>query len=540
MNIKKSFKSVVLTLLGVFSLNHGISQNNFNFKELNEGVDKFANALQVINFNYFDTVKMNKLVEDAIAGMLEKLDPHSVYVTPKELKEFNEPLSGNFEGVGIQFNIMEDTITVISPVSGGPSFKLGIRSGDRIVKIEDEVVAGVKIKNEQVMKKLRGSKGTKVKVSILRRGVSELLDFTIVRDKIPLYSVDASYMATPEVGYIKLSRFAATSTEEVKKALLTLKQQGAKDLIFDLQDNGGGYLNTAFELADEFLAADKMIVYTQGLNSAKKEYKSTVKGDFEKGRLVVLIDEGSASASEIVSGAVQDWDRGLLIGRRTFGKGLVQNQFPLQDGSALRITIAEYFTPTGRCIQKPYKGGTENYYKDLMNRYKNGELTNAENIKFPDSLKYKTNAGRIVYGGGGIMPDIFIPIDTTRSSKYHTDLIRKGILNQFALSYIDKNRTDFLKLYPDFNSFKTNFNPNDQIIKELIAKAESEGLKYDEEQFKTSEKIIRIQLKALMARDAYKSDNYFEVINDLNDSYLKALEVLKNEKQFKKFNLKDN
>ncbi|MFN4855007.1 MAG: S41 family peptidase [Bacteroidota bacterium] len=506
---------------------------------LGQSMDKFGAALQLVNYYYMDSVKNEKLVEDAIEGMLEKLDPHSVYVTPKELKEFNEPLSGNFEGIGIQFNILEDTITVISPIAGGPSDRLGILSGDRIVKIEGENVAGIKIKNEQVLKRLRGDKGTQVKISVFRKGLRDLLDFTIVRDKIPIYSVDASYMAEPGIGYIKLSRFAQTSTEEVRNGIKQLKQQGAKSIILDLQDNGGGLLNAAFEIADEFLTAGKKIVYTSGLHSQRKDYNSTQFGEFQQGRLVVLVDEGSASASEIVSGAVQDWDRGLLIGRRTFGKGLVQNQFPLPDGSALRMTIAQYFTPTGRCIQKPYGKGSDDYYKDLMNRYKRGELVNRDSIKFPDSLIYKTPAGRTVYGGGGIMPDIFIPLDTTGTSKYLTDLSRKGVVNSFALKYADNHRPELKSLYPDFNAFKKGFRITDQMLEELVNAGIKEGVAKDEKGFKSAKLIIVTQLKALLARDLYKPENFFEIINDLNDPYRKALEVLQSKEFESKYKISD-
>jgi carboxyl-terminal processing protease len=506
---------------------------------LGQSMDKFGAALQLVNYYYMDSVKNEKLVEDAIEGMLEKLDPHSVYVTPKELKEFNEPLSGNFEGIGIQFNILEDTITVISPIAGGPSDRLGILSGDRIVKIEGENVAGIKIKNEQVLKRLRGDKGTQVKISVFRRGLRDLLDFTIVRDKIPIYSVDASYMAEPGIGYIKLSRFAQTSTEEVRNGIKQLKQQGAKSIILDLQDNGGGLLNAAFEIADEFLTTGKKIVYTSGLHSPRKDYNSTQFGEFQQGRLVVLVDEGSASASEIVSGAVQDWDRGLLIGRRTFGKGLVQNQFPLPDGSALRMTIAQYFTPTGRCIQKPYGKGSDDYYKDLMNRYKRGELVNRDSIKFPDSLTYKTPAGRTVYGGGGIMPDIFIPLDTTGTSKYLTDLSRKGVVSSYALKYADNHRQELKSLYPDFNAFKKGFRITDQMLEELVNAGAKDGVAKDEKGFKNSSLIIITQLKALLARDLYKPENFFEIINDLNDPYRKALEILQSKDFETKYKIRD-
>jgi carboxyl-terminal processing protease len=491
-----------------------------------DGAQKFKSVLDHIDFYYVDSTKSKKLVEDAISGMLETLDPHSVYIPKEELQETNEPLAGNFEGVGIQFNLLYDTITVISPISGGPSEKVGIISGDKIIKIEGKNFAGMKIKNDDVIKNLRGPKGTKVTVSILRSGVGELLDFTIVRDKIPLYSIDATYMATPTIGYIKLSRFAQTSMEEFASSLATLKAKGAKDLILDLNDNGGGYLNIAFEIADQFLGDGKLIVYTEGLKSPKKTYSSTSRGEFEKGRVVVLIDEGSASASEIVSGALQDWDRGLLVGRRTFGKGLVQNQFNLPDGSAMRLTVARYYTPVGRCIQKPYDGKIDNYYKDLNNRFKHGELTNADSIKFPDSLKYTTPNNKIVYGGGGIMPDIFIPIDTSKSSTYYTNLIRKGVLNQFTLSYLDKNRKSLFAQYPTFADFKKNFKVTDDLMNLLIAAAEKEKIKKDEKGLAISGDVIKLQIKALLARDLWKNDSYFEVINDINDSYKKALEVL--------------
>ena len=524
---------LILVITNIFGANSMFAQN---MAKLNSAMDKLAAVLQIVDNNYMDSTDTDKLVEDAIEGLLAKLDPHSVYTTPKEMKEFNEPLNGNFEGVGIQFNILKDTITVISPISGGPSEKVGIMAGDRIVKINDTVVAGVKIKNEGVMKKLRGNKGTLVKVGILRRGVNGILDFTITRDKIPLYSIDATYMAAPGIGYIKLNRFAQTSYQEFMESLAKLKAEGAKDLILDLQDNGGGFLNIAFELADEFLSTGKLIVYTKGIHSPKREYNSTLKGSFEKGRLIVLVDEGSASASEILSGAVQDWDRGLIIGRRTFGKGLVQNQFPLPDGSGMRLTTAQYFTPTGRCIQKPYDG-TESYYKDLYNRYKHGELQNVDSIKFPDSLKYKTPNGKLVYGGGGIMPDIFIPLDTTMNSKYFTDLARKGVMNQFTLTYVDKNREELKKKYPSFEEFKKGFTVDEKLIKLFVEAGEKEGVKEDKEGLKTSEKAFKIQIKAFIARDLYKNDNFYEVFNELNDPLMKAIEVLKDNKAFEKFKI---
>jgi len=533
----KNLLKVSFLMVAMFMLNSAVllAQQTMNPK-LNPNMDKLAAVLQLIDMNYKDTTDMNKLVEDAIEGMLAKLDPHSVYTTPKEMKDFNEPLNGNFEGVGIQFNLLKDTITVISPISGGPSERVGIQAGDRIVKINDTIVAGVKIKNDGVMKKLRGNKGTKVKVGILRHGVADILDFTITRDKIPLYSIDATYMAAPEVGYVKLNRFAATSSKEFAESLAKLKLAGAKDLILDLQDNGGGFLNAAFEIADEFLDAGKLIVYTKGIHSPRRDYNSTLRGDFERGRLIVLIDEGSASASEILSGAVQDWDRGLVIGRRSFGKGLVQNQFPLPDGSGMRLTTAQYFTPTGRCIQKPYDG-IESYYKDLYNRYKHGELQNADSIKFPDSLKYKTPNGKLVYGGGGVMPDIFIALDTNMNSKYFTDLARKGVINQFTLTYVDKNRTEMMKKYPDFETYNKNFVVDETLLNAFVEAGEKEGVKKDDKGYNTSLPAFKVQIKAFIARDLWKSDNFYEVFNQLNDPLKKAIEVLKDDKAFKKFKI---
>jgi carboxyl-terminal processing protease len=523
-------KKLISCFYALFFASFSFSQN----PEINSSVDKFGTALSYIDFYYVDSVKPNKLTEEAIVAALEKLDPHSVYISKEELKEMNEPLEGKFEGIGIQFNILYDTITVISAISGGPSERLGILSGDKIVKIENQSVAGVKIKNDDVLKKLRGDKGTKVNISIFRRGKKDLIDYTIVRDKIPIYSIDATYMATPTAGYIKLSRFAQTSMDEFAESLKSLKGQGAKDLILDLTDNGGGYLDIAFKIADEFLANNKLIVYTEGLKSPRKTYMATAKGEFEKGRLIILVDEGSASASEIVSGAVQDWDRGLLIGRRTFGKGLVQNQFPLPDGSAMRLTIARYYTPVGRCIQKNYEGGTENYSKDFINRYNHGELYNQDSIRFPDSLKYFTPNKRVVYGGGGIMPDIFIPYDTTMFSQYLSDLNRKGVTNQFSLSFVDKNRDQLLKTYPNFNDFNKNFTVTEKLLNDLVAAGEKEGVKKDEKGLKTSRIYIETLIKAIIARDLWKNDNYFEVANQLNPSYNKALEVLKDDTFFKK------
>jgi carboxyl-terminal processing protease len=447
----------------------------------------------------------------------------------------NEPLEGNFEGIGIQFQIINDTITVISPIAGGPSERLGITAGDKIIQVEDKPVAGVKIKNDDVLKLLRGKKGTVVNVTILKVGTRQKVVYPIVRDKIPIYSVDARYMIDQETGYIKVSRFAQTTMDEFTEALSLLKQKGMKNLILDLQDNGGGFLHIAIKMADEFLSDKKLIVYTKGVHSIEEKNYATAKGQFEKGKLIVLVNEGSASASEIVSGAIQDWDRGLIVGRRTFGKGLVQRPFNLPDGSMVRLTTARYYTPVGRSIQRPYESGTEEYYKDLYNRYKHGELTNPDSIKFPDSLKYYTPAKRIVYGGGGIMPDIFIPLDTTKNSDYLIELSRKGVINQFVVKLVDAERTKLNERFPTFEAYKKNYPPfEDEYLTRLLKYCENEKIKYDEKGYKQSEEIIKAQLKALLARNLFNNDAFFEIYNPINPVYNKALEIIKDETYFKK------
>ncbi|MFM9055812.1 MAG: S41 family peptidase [Bacteroidota bacterium] len=492
--------------------------------------EKIDALLNMVSYAYVDSVDEKKITEDAIRALLKELDPHSVYIPSEELKEVNEPLVGKFEGVGIQFNILEDTIMVTQTIPGGPSEKLGIRSGDRIVTINDSTVAGIGIKNNDVLKKLRGDKGTKVKVGIARRSEKDLVMYTITRDKIPLFSLDASYEAAPGVGYIKISRFADTTVDEFREALAKLKQEhNIQSLILDLSGNGGGYLNRAIELADEFLSTGKRIVYTEGRSQPRQESYSTNTGGWEKGKLIVLVDESSASASEIVTGAVQDWDRGLVIGRRTFAKGLVQKPFPLPDGSAVRLTIARYHTPSGRCIQKPYAAGDENYDLDISKRFEHGELYSADSIKFVDSLKYETNGGRVVYGGGGIMPDLFVPLDTSMSSKYYDELRRNGVLNDFSLSYVDERRAALKTTYADVNAFGNGFYCDETFMKDFIAYAEKKNVKYDEKGFKTSEKLIKTQLKALIARDLWNTTAYYYIINDINTFYTKALESLRND-----------
>lgn len=493
---------------------------------------KLSSLMYHIDRMYVDDVDKNKLVDAAIVSMLAELDPHSIYIPKEDLEEVNEPLKGNFEGVGIQFNIVRDTIYVVDAISGGPSERIGIRAGDRIVSIDKENVAGISFKNNDVMKRLRGKKGTKVDVRILRKGESSPLDFTITRDKIPIFSVEASYMAEPSIGYIKVSRFSATTMKEFREKLTELKAAGMKDLVLDLQGNGGGYLRTAIEMADEFLGDRKLVVYTEGRTSPREDTYATKDGLFEKGRLVVLVDEGSASASEIVSGAIQDWDRGLIVGRRSFGKGLVQRPVMLSDGSAVRLTVSRYYTPSGRSIQKSYDEGVEAYQREKSERLAKGELTTADSIHMTDTVKYFTMNKRVVYGGGGIMPDVFVPIDTTQSSEYFGQLVRKGVLNTFALAEVDRKRETMLAAYPTVAAFARDFQVTDAMSKELQGFATREGITFDEAGWGRSKGLITLRLKALIARDLWNTSAYWQVINAENPvdrSFQKAVEALSND-----------
>lgn len=494
---------------------------------------KLSYALYAIEKLYVDSIQQEKLVEDAITGVLKELDPHSTYLNKEEVKEMNEPLQGNFDGIGVQFNMLNDTLFIINTVSGGPSEKVGVLAGDRIISVNDTTIAGVKMKTPDIMKRLRGPKGTKVNIQVQRRGVKDLIAFRIERDKIPIYSIDAVYMADPTTGYIRVSRFGATTHDEFVEGIKKLKDQGMQNLIIDLEGNGGGYLNAAIEMANEMLDGDNMIVYTQGLNSNKEEALSNNRGLMKDGRVVVLVDESSASASEIVSGAIQDLDRGLIVGRRTFGKGLVQRPVPLPDGSMIRLTVARYYTPTGRSIQKPYEDGVENYNKDLIQRYNKGELQNADSIHFPDSLKFTTLKNRrIVYGGGGIMPDYFVPLDTTRFTTVHRNIIAKGVLNQFVITYFDENKKSLAKEYPSYQAFENKFQVTDKMISKLKDKAEKEGIEIDKAQFESSEELIKLQIKALLARDMFTPAEYYRVMNAKNDTYLKALYIINNPDEY--------
>ena len=491
-----------------------------------ETSQKFAAALFYIENFYVDTTNAPKLVENAIVDMLKELDPHSAYISKDELEAANEPLEGSFEGIGVTFQLLRDTILVVAPVPGGPSDKLGIQAGDKIIKINGEDAFGKKVNNKFVMDKLRGEKGTTVDVSIYRNRKPALIDYTIVRDKIPLNSIDATFMLDNEVGYIKLNRFSKTSMEEFHSSMDELKKEGMKDLILDLRGNSGGYLNVAVELSDQFLSDGKLIVYTEGEKSPRQDFTATSQGDFEKGQLIVLINEGSASASEIVSGAVQDWDRGIVMGRRSFGKGLVQRPFQLPDGSVIRLTSARYFTPTGRCIQRPYDGGTEDYYKDLFERQENGELVNADSIHFPDSLKYKTAGNRVVYGGGGIMPDIFVPVDTLHLTEYYSNLVRKGVFNRYTIDFANEERSKIKKDFKTIADFNKDFTVDQQMMDEFLSVAKREGVEMNEEQYNRSEEFIKFQIKALIARNIWDIESYYEVMAGNDETLQEAIKLM--------------
>ncbi len=500
---------------------------------VSEHTIKFGHVLSLLNSLYVDTVSEYKLTEIAIVEMLKKLDPHSVYIPKEEVREMNEPLEGGFEGIGVMFNLLNDTIFVVNPIPGGPSERVGIRAGDRIVIIEGVNVGGVSLTTKDVRSKLLGKKGTKVNVGIRRRGESEQLDFTITRDKIPIYSVDASYMINDSIGYIKLNNFGAKSMIEINIALDSLLRQNMKHLIFDLSGNGGGYLEIAAQIADQFLQGHKMITYTQGRTVGRQDYFAENRGSFESGRIAMLIDEGSASASEILSGAIQDWDRGIVVGRRSFGKGLVQRQYPFPDSSMIRLTIAKYYTPSGRCIQKSYENGYEAYTHDIVNRYNSGELTDADKIHFPDSLRFKTLVnGRTVYGGGGIMPDYFIPLDTSINTQFYRKLIARGVMNDFILNYIDSKRKMFNTLYPNFVSFKKNFEINDEMMADLLKFAANKKIVPEGDDMKRSETEIRMIMKAYIARDIWHSNEFFQIYNEHNEVLKKAIEVISDLKTY--------
>ena len=486
---------------------------------------KLRMAEYAIEKFYVDDVNSSELVENAIKGMLEHLDPHSSYTDPEETSEMTEQLDGEFEGIGIQFQMKEDTLYVIQTIAGGPSERVGILAGDRIVMVNDTAIAGVKMKQRDIMKRLRGKKGTMVEV-LVKRG-NENISFRIKRDKIPVTSIDAAYMIAPGVGYIRLSRFGEKSYQEFMEKVKLLKKQGMERLIFDLSDNGGGYLNSATQLANEFLSAGNLIVYTEGRRSSRHATNATGFGSLKDMKIAVVVNQYSASASEIFSGAIQDWDRGVVVGRRTFGKGLVQRPFPFADGSLIRLTIARYYTPSGRCIQKPYDKGNDVYARDIIDRYNNGELTSADSIHFPDSLRYTTlRSKRVIYGGGGIMPDRFVPFDTTQYTKYYRSLVAKGVINTFSVNYVDKNRKQLKRQYKTEEDFCSRFSVSDDMVEELTQLGLREKVEINKEELKTSAPLIRRVLKSMIARDLWTMDAYFRVYNEENDIVQEALRII--------------
>ncbi len=495
-------------------------------------INSYEEGLKLFDLIYPDTITNSEITEHGIRFMLEQLDPHSTYISLKDLHDMNAPLKGSFTGVGIRFQIFKDTVLIVQAIPGGPSEKVGLMAGDKIIKIGEEMVAGIGMKNSGVRERLLGDKGTKVLVGVKRGNSNEIIDFEITRDKIPIYSVDASYMANENTGYIKLNNFSSTSISEIRKAVFSLKNKGMKNLILDLQNNGGGYLKTAVDLADEMLPGNRKIVSTKGRKFPEKIYGGNNKGLLENGKIIVLVNESSASASEIVSGAIQDWDRGLIVGRRTFGKGLVQKPIQLPDGTQVRITTSKYYTPSGRCIQKSYSDGSMAYRKEKYSRYKSGESFNKDSIKNNENEVYSTLLkNRKVYGGGGVVPDIFVPLDTNGTSAYFSKLIRKGVFNQFSLYYVNKNRDNLEKKYSNFEKYKTSFNTKNA-LQELIEFAKDEGINFNEKQYNESKKTIEVRLKANIAQDLYDYKKFYEIINELNITLQKSLEIINNDKAF--------
>jgi carboxyl-terminal processing protease len=494
---------------------------------LNEGTFKYGRTLSLIDAFYVDSANLDILTEKAIVEVLKNLDPHSTYISAKDVKDMNEPLNGNFEGIGVQFNLLRDSIIIVEPIQGGPSEKVGVRAGDRIITIDNEKVTGINMTTAGVRSRLLGAKGTKVNITVYRKGVSEILDFTIIRDKIPILSLDASYMLDKETGYVKLNKFAATTEKEFSDAVDRLKKSNMKNMILDLRGNGGGYMLAATELAEKFFTDQKLLVYLVGRKTPRQDFKSKGNGSLASSRIIVLTDEGSASASEIFAGAMQDWDRGVIMGRRTFGKGLVQNGFYLTDGSMIRLTVARYYTPTGRSIQRSYNEGYDKYMENFYKRFTDGELMTADSIHMPDSVKYKTLVNkRVVYGGGGIMPDVFVSVDTSYNSAYFNKLFAKNVLNTFTLEYYDKNRTTLNSKYKTFDEFKAKFAFSPDDIKSFIAKGEADGVKFDQEQYNKSESEILLILKGYIASNMWQTSELYQIINQNDNVIDKALKLI--------------
>lgn len=528
----KYLAAAVICAAATFGISAQYSRSNSASRQQ----QKLLMVENIVNNLYVDNVDEEKIVENAVRGILENLDPHSSYSTKEETTSSQETMQGSFSGIGIQFNMQKDTLYVVQTIAGGPSEKVGILPGDRFIAVDDSIIAGRKLKNTDIMKRLRGPKGTKVNIKVKRGSNAELLEFRITRDDIPLNSIDAVYMADGKTGYIRLSRFAATSYKEFKDAITKLKKQGMQQLILDLTDNGGGYMQIAAQIANEMLNRGNLIVYTQGRKSPRQNLNADGSGTFRTQKVVVMINQFSASASEILSGAVQDWDRGVVVGRRSFGKGLVQREFLLPDSSSFRLTIARYYTPSGRNIQKPYvKGDREDYDKDIIDRYNHGELQSADSIHFADSLKHTTlRLHRTVYGGGGIMPDVFVPLDTTQYTDYHRRLVAKGIIPQFALRYVDKNRADLKAQYPDAQKFIKEFTVTDEMLNNLVDAGKAEKVDFDKSQFAKSKEMLRTFVKAAIANDLFSTGAYFQIVNEQNDIYKEALSIINNDARYRK------
>lgn len=528
----KYLAAAVICAAATFGISAQYSRSNSASRQQ----QKLLMVENIVNNLYVDNVDEEKIVENAVRGILENLDPHSSYSTKEETTSSQETMQGSFSGIGIQFNMQKDTLYVVQTIAGGPTEKVGILPGDRFIAVDDSIIAGRKLKNTDIMKRLRGPKGTKVNIKVKRGSNAELLEFRITRDDIPLNSIDAVYMADGKTGYIRLSRFAATSYKEFKDAITKLKKQGMQQLILDLTDNGGGYMQIAAQIANEMLNRGNLIVYTQGRKSPRQNLNADGSGTFRTQKVVVMINQFSASASEILSGAVQDWDRGVVVGRRSFGKGLVQREFLLPDSSSFRLTIARYYTPSGRNIQKPYvKGDREDYDKDIIDRYNHGELQSADSIHFADSLKHTTlRLHRTVYGGGGIMPDVFVPLDTTQYTDYHRRLVAKGIIPQFALRYVDKNRADLKAQYPDAQKFIKEFTVTDEMLNNLVDAGKAEKVDFDKSQFAKSKEMLRTFVKAAIANDLFSTGAYFQIVNEQNDIYKEALSIINDDARYRK------
>lgn len=524
----KQLRTYITLLLLVFS-------TSMIRADIYEDTKSFSRTLMALEALYVDTVNTSHLTETAIKAILKELDPHSTYLDADEVNAMQENLGGNFEGIGVRYQMENDTLLVINTVQGGPSEKVGILASDRIIMVGDSTIAGQKFSTREIQRRLRGPKGSHVKLGIMRQGEKGLLWFDVERDKIPVFSIDASYMATPSVGYIKVSRFAQTTAEEVEKALTELTAKGMQDIIIDLQGNGGGFLNAAAEMAELFLPAGTTVVYTEGRMEPHREYSTRYSRNVFNGRIVVMMDEQSASAAEIFAGCIQDLDRGLVVGRRSFGKGLVQRPIDLPNGGMIRLTIAHYYTPSGRCIQKPYtKGDKKSYDEDIINRLHAGELTSADSIHFSDSLLYHTKAGRTVYGGGGIMPDLFVPMDTTQMTRDHRAVIAKGTLNRFIINFFKTHQSKLKKRYPTLDDFVNgDYRVSEEMMNALIAQARKDSVQSDSLETLLNNDILRLQIKAYLANDFYENGAYARIMNDVIPSYKQALDLITDERRYK-------